>query len=96
MSLGRKEPYTGCQRSGPLGDSSDHWGQKGPAWVEAFGCSSMPNLIRISLKADPKMRISGQMGIQKVAPGSPSVGGDRSLGAGREGALQRTPINRRL
>lgn len=31
------------------------------------------------------------MGIQEVVPGSPSAGGDISLGAGREGALQVTP-----
>lgn len=54
----------------------------------------MPNLIQISLKADLEMRISGQMDIQEVAPGSRSASGDMSLGAGREGALQGTPVNR--
>lgn len=34
------------------------------------------------------------MGVQEVAPGSPSAGGDMSLGAGREGALQGAPRNR--
>ena len=62
--------------------------------VGVLGCLSMPNLIQISLKADLEMRISGQMDIQEVAPGSRSASGDMSLGAGREGALQGTPVNR--
>lgn len=58
---------------GPLGDIIDLSGLRGPS--QGWGpCGVYPFLIviGISLKTDSKMRISGQMGIQEVVPGSAS------------------------